>query len=86
MKEAVASTRFFGGCNPEPLATRPLGISAVSAFGKAEKLGTEQYAGPKVKNRLFEIMYEFYDYLQDQIALEYWRGYNDHREKAKETE
>ena len=59
-------------------------MAAVVAFGKDEGLGTGTYAGPKVKNRLFERMYAQYDHAQDEENQRYWDGYNAFRQEMTE--
>ena len=57
---------------------------AVENFRIAEGFSEGKYAGPKVKNRLFEIFYERYDDIQDQLEQAYWNGYDACRKDMEE--
>ena len=53
--------------------------TAVENFREAEGLGREPYAGPRVKNILFERYYYLYDNMQDRLVQAYWDGYSAFR-------
>ena len=57
---------------------------AVENFRIAEGFSEGKYAGPKMKNRLFEIFYERYDDIQDQLEQAYWNGYDACRKDMEE--